>query len=170
VALKQAARSSNKRAGASEARRSAVFRRLIAALYFPFSINARPSSSALARDGEARGTDKAAGTDRTIGTITRPGSSSFRNQHISSSAPASYKTSRPRPVTGATRARSPSRSSTTSYCNGLRHQFVAPAPEARTAELRTWAFSMDMRYLQYEALGWHMRALCVRDAAASSPL
>lgn len=32
----------------------------------------------------------------------------------------------------------------------------------------TYAFSMDMRYLQYEALGWHMRALCVRDAAASS--
>ncbi len=31
----------------------------------------------------------------------------------------------------------------------------------------TYAFSMDMRYLQYEALGWHMRALCVRDAAGS---
>ena len=31
----------------------------------------------------------------------------------------------------------------------------------------TFAFSMDMRYLQYRALGWHMRALCVRDTATS---
>ncbi len=29
----------------------------------------------------------------------------------------------------------------------------------------TYAFAMDMRYLQYESLGYHMRALCVRDAA-----
>ncbi len=31
----------------------------------------------------------------------------------------------------------------------------------------TYAFNMDMRYLQYKALGFHMRALCVRDAAAN---
>ena len=29
----------------------------------------------------------------------------------------------------------------------------------------TYAFSMDMRYLQFEALPYHMRVLCVRDAA-----
>ena len=33
----------------------------------------------------------------------------------------------------------------------------------------TYAFSMDMRYLQYEALGYHMRVLCVRDTTAPSP-
>ncbi len=32
----------------------------------------------------------------------------------------------------------------------------------------TYAFSMDMRYLQHEDLGYHMRALCVRDVAASA--
>lgn len=32
----------------------------------------------------------------------------------------------------------------------------------------TYAFSMDMRYLQYEDLGWHMRVLCVRDAVEGS--
>ena len=32
----------------------------------------------------------------------------------------------------------------------------------------TYVFSMDMRYLQYEALGFHMRALCVRDTVTAS--
>ena len=31
----------------------------------------------------------------------------------------------------------------------------------------TYAFSMDMRYLQYETLGFHMRVLCVRDAVGA---
>lgn len=31
----------------------------------------------------------------------------------------------------------------------------------------TYAFAMDMRYLQHESLGYHMRVLCVRDAAAA---
>ena len=30
----------------------------------------------------------------------------------------------------------------------------------------TYAFNMERLYLQYKALGFHMRALCVRDAAA----